>query len=94
MSNSHPATSQRVRDFFGTVPQGAQYMVTTMKTLAGGARPDGAKDHLDSIYRELRAANRDPGVTNITVLIMYDGPEDGSGMAERAQLLLPLGTQP
>lgn len=85
---------QLVRDFFGVIPKGAKFFVSTLETPTGGADPEFARECIAEIHRELREASRDPAVTNITVLLMFDGPEDGPGKAGRAQLLLPLGTQP
>jgi hypothetical protein len=94
-TTSHRTTCDRVRAFFGYVPKGARYYLSTFDTAAIGSPPETTKYSLDRVIRELRAGAKDPSVTNVTVLIMYDGPTEGGGRTpdpEPPQLFLPLGT--
>jgi hypothetical protein len=95
-TTSHRTTCDRVRAFFGYVPKGARYYLSTFDTAAIGSPPETTKYSLDRLIRELRAGAKDPSVTNVTVLVCYDGPIDGTGRVpdpEPPQLFLPLGPQ-
>lgn len=85
---SHSASMDRIRSFFAYVPRGAKYNLSTFDTTAIGAPAELVKQMTDAIARELRAGAKDPRVTNVTVLIMYDGPLDGEGRTPPRQLLL------
>jgi hypothetical protein len=95
-TTSHRVTSDRIRSFFGYVPKGARYFLSTFHTPAIGSPPETTKYCLDRVIRELRAAAKDASVTDITVAIFYDGPTEGGGRTpdpEPPQLFLPLGPQ-
>lgn len=93
---SHRVTSDRIRSFFGYVPKGARYFLSTFRTPASGSPPETSKACLDRVIRELRAAAKDRSVTDITILVCYDGPTEGGGRTpdpEPPQLFVPLGPQ-
>ncbi len=62
-------TLDLVRGFFGTVPPGSRYYLTTLAKDAAGRHDE---DRLHAAIAELREATADESVGRITLLILYD----------------------
>ncbi len=72
MSETVPAqqtTLDLVRGFFGTVPPGNRYYLTTLAKDAAGRLDE---DRLHAAIAELREATADESVGRITLLLIYD----------------------
>jgi hypothetical protein len=66
---AHQTTLDLVRGFFGTVPPGSRYYLTTLAKDAAGGHDE---DRLHAAIAELREAAADASVGRITLLMLYD----------------------